>query len=130
MAILILQTMRSEFGSRKHKSEKWQWRHDVSPNSFEIVLFLLSGLVFGPSFLSISSLVLELWQFFPYKGLTRNPEIGNSPVSVLLNIWRLGKIRDTKFGKNISNKIVMNAAKCQGYKFYRFWVIKEKPTGS
>ena len=32
-------------------------------NFFDVVLFLLSGLVTGPSFMSISSLVLELWQF-------------------------------------------------------------------
>ena len=30
---------------------------------FDAVLFLLSSLVTGPSFMSISSLVLELWQF-------------------------------------------------------------------
>ena len=30
---------------------------------FEVVLFLLSGLVTGLSFMSISALVLELWQF-------------------------------------------------------------------
>ena len=30
---------------------------------FDVVLFLLSSLVTGPSFMSISSLVLELWQF-------------------------------------------------------------------
>ena len=29
----------------------------------DVVLFLLSSLVTGPSFMSISSLVLELWQF-------------------------------------------------------------------
>ena len=27
-----------------------------------------------------------------YKGLTRNPEIGNTPVQVLPNIWRLGEL--------------------------------------
>ena len=32
-------------------------------NVFDVVLFLLSSLVTGPSFMSISSLVLELWQF-------------------------------------------------------------------
>ena len=31
---------------------------------FDVVLFLLLSLVTGPSFMSISSLVLELWQFF------------------------------------------------------------------
>ena len=29
----------------------------------------------------------------------------------------------------VSNKVLLNAAKCQGYSFYRFWVIKGKPTG-
>ena len=32
-------------------------------NFFDVVLFLLSGLVTGPSFMSTSSLVLEFWQF-------------------------------------------------------------------
>ena len=38
-------------------------RYDVIINFFDIVLFLLSNLVTGPSFMSISSPVLELWQF-------------------------------------------------------------------
>ena len=50
-----------------HKSERWQWRY-ILPKCchhqfFDIALFLLSGLVTGPSFMSILSLVLELWQF-------------------------------------------------------------------
>ena len=32
-------------------------------NLFDVVLFLFSSLVTGPSFMSISSLVLKLWQF-------------------------------------------------------------------
>ena len=64
-----------------------------------------------------------------YKELTRNPQIGNTPAWVLPNIWRLRRVRNTKFGTNISNKILLNAEKCQGYSFYRFWVIKGKPTG-
>ena len=64
-----------------------------------------------------------------YKGLTRNPEIGNTPVWVLLNIWRLGRDTDTKFGMNVSNRELLNAAKFQGYSFHHFWVIKKKPTG-
>ena len=36
---------------------------------------------------------------------------------------------DTKFGTNVSNRMLLNAAKFQGYSFYRFWVIKGKPTG-
>ena len=66
---------------------------------------------------------------FFYKGLTRNPEIGNTPVWVLSNIWRLGRVRDTEFGTILSNKMLANATKWQGYSFYRFWVIKGKSTG-
>ena len=38
---------------------------DIASSSkfFDVVLFLLSSLVTGPSFMSISSLVQELWQF-------------------------------------------------------------------
>ena len=63
-----------------------------------------------------------------YKGLTRNPEIGNTSVWVLPNIWRLEWVRNTKFGTNVSNKMLLNVAKCLGCSFYRFWVIKGKPT--
>ena len=44
-----------------------------------------------------------------YKGLTRNPEIGNTPVSVLPNIWRLGQVGDTIFGMDVSNEMLLNA---------------------
>ena len=50
---------------------------------------------------------------FLYKELTKNPEIGINPVWVLLNIWRLGQVGDTKFDMNVSNKILLNAAKCR-----------------
>ena len=38
---------------------------DMAPstNLFDVILFLLPSLVTGPSFISVSSLVLELWQF-------------------------------------------------------------------
>ena len=46
-------------------------------NFFNITLFLLSSLVTGPSFMSVSSLVLELWQF----SFIRNwPEIWKSEI--------------------------------------------------
>ena len=66
---------------------------------------------------------------FFYKVLTINPEIGNTLVWVLHNTWGLGWVRDTKFGSNVSNKMLLNAAKYEGYSFYHFWVIKEKLTG-
>ena len=45
---------------------------------FDVVLFLLSSLVTGPSFMSILSLVWNYDNFF-YKGLTRNSEIEIPP---------------------------------------------------
>ena len=36
---------------------------------------------------------------------------------------------NTKFCANVSNRILLNAAKFQGCSFYRFWVIKRKRTG-
>ena len=84
-----------------------------SPNFLNSVLFFLS--------------ILVMTIFF-YKGLTKNPEIGNTPVWFLPIIWRLVRVIDTKFGANVSNRMLLNAAKCQGYSFYHAWVIKGKPT--
>ena len=63
---------------------------------------------------------------FFYKGLTRNPEIGNIPVWFLPNIWRLGKVMDTKFGTNIPNKILRNAAKFRITALTAFELLREK----
>ena len=61
-------------------------RHDVIVKFFDVVLFLLSRLVTGSSFMSISLLVLELWVFF-YKGLTRNLEIPPSEFCPISGDW-------------------------------------------
>ena len=63
---------------------------------------------------------------FFYKGLTRNPEIRNTLVWVLPNIQRLGQVMGTKFGTNVSNRMLLNAAKFQDY---RSWVIKGNQLG-
>ena len=68
--------------------------------------------------------------FWSYEVLTGIPEIRNTPVWVLVNIWRLRRVRDIKFGTHVSNKMLLYAGKCQGYSFCRFWVIKGKPSGS
>ena len=65
-----------------------------------------------------------------YKIFTAKKQpIINTPVWVLPKIWRKGRAMDTKLGTNVSNRMLMNAAKFQGYSFYRFLVIKGKPTG-
>ena len=90
--------------------------HEAIINFLDVVSFLLSSLVTGPSFLSISSLVLELWEFPFIRDRTRNPKIGNTPILVLSNIWRLGRVRNAKFGTNVFDKMLMNVAKCQGFR--------------
>ena len=57
-----MQTLCPEFGLRT--APNWQEIRKLTMTSqFDVVLFLLSSLVTGSSFMSISSLVLELWQF-------------------------------------------------------------------
>ena len=53
-----------------------------------------------------------------YKELTRNSEKRSNPVWVFLNIWRLRQVRDITIGTIASNKMLLNAAKCQGNSFY------------
>ena len=114
------------------KLEKWQLRHNFPKWSHRqifwhcfvslVKLSCLSkfhvNIITGSRVMTISF----------YKGLTRNPEIGNTPVWVSPIIWRLGRVRNTKLGTNVSNKMLLNTAKCQGNGFYCFWAIKGKPT--
>ena len=106
--------MRPESSSRIAPNWPWigkitmtsQFAHMTSSsNFFDVDFFDSSSLVTGPSFMSILPLVLELC----YKGLTRSLEIGNTPVWVLPNIWRLERLRDTNSGTNVSNEILPNA---------------------
>ena len=105
----------------KNGNEVTIFQHEIIVKFFDVDLFFLSSLVTGPSLISISPIVLEFWRDWP--------EIGNIPVWVLPNIWRLRRVRNTIFGMNVSNEMLLNVAKCQGYSFYRFWVITGKPTG-
>ena len=88
------------------------WHH-----FFDVVLFPLSSL-----------LVQVSCQHHHWFWNSGNPEIGSSLAWIFPNIWRLGQVMDTKFGTNVSNRILLKGAKFQGYSFYRFWVIKGKPT--
>ena len=100
-----------------------------SPIFFDVIFFLLSSLATGPSFMSISSQILELWQF---SHITDWPEIRKlvTPPSEFCPMsWDCSELGITKFGANVSNKMWLTAAKCQGYRFYCFWVIQGKTTG-
>ena len=68
----VLHTMHPESGFQIAQNWPKIWKMTMtsqfsdiisSSNIFDVVLFLLSNLVTGPSFIPILSLVLELWQF-------------------------------------------------------------------
>ena len=98
---------------------KFFWRYFVSRITFSYWSKFHVNIITGSGVMTI---------FFD-KGLTRNPEMGNTTVRVFPNIWRLEQVRDIKFGTNVSNEMLLNATKCQGYSFYRLWVFKRNPTG-
>lgn len=50
------------------------------------------------------------------------------PFWVLFIIWRLRQIRNTKFGKNVSNDMLANATDFQVYICYYFWALNGNPT--
>ena len=88
------------------------WRYHVS----------LVKLSYLSKFLVISMTGSGAMTIFVYKGLTRNLEIWNTLIWVFPNIWRLGQVKGTKFGKSVSNKMLVGIAKCHGYSFYHFRV--------
>ena len=99
----------------------WSSRKLSRPFSIKVHLVLLMSAFFtsyGPMFyvnIITGSIVMLI---FLYKGLTESLEIGNIPVWVLFYIWRLGRVRDTKFGMNVSDEILLNFVKFQGCSFF------------
>ena len=54
-----------------------------------------------------------------YKGLTRTPEM---EYLNLCNIWRLGRVRVTKFGTNVSDKKLLNVSQIR-VRTWRLWLL-------
>ena len=108
--------------NQKNDNDVTIFQHDLIIKFFWRCFVFLSKFSYRSKFHVNIITGSEIITIFYYEGLTRNPEIGNTPVWVLPNIWRLGWVRDTKAGKNVSNKMLLNAAKCQGYSFYCFWL--------
>ena len=88
---------------------------------FDVILFLKSSLVIAPSFMSISSLVLELWQFSFKRDCPEIRKLGIPP-SELPNIWRLGRVMNTKFGM-IEDRIIKCYWTLQNFKITVFTVF-------
>ena len=99
-------------------SSTFFWRRLVSPVKFSYWSKFHVNIVTGSKVMTISF----------YEGLTRNPEIGKYSCLCFAQHLETGRVKNTKFGKSVSNKMLLNAAKCQGCSFYRFWNIKGKPT--
>ena len=67
---------------------------------------------------------------FFYKGLkSRNPEIRNTPVLVLPNTWRLGRVRDIKLDADVSNEKLLNAANVRVTAFTSSELLRENQQG-
>ena len=113
----------------KNDNDVTIFRHDVNVKFFWRCFVSLVKFSYWSKFHVNIITGSGIMTIFFYKGLTRNPEIGNTHVWVFPNIWRLGWVMDTTFGTNVSNRMLLNAAEFQGYSFYRFWIIKGKPTG-
>ena len=80
-----------------------------SSNLFQVVMFSQSSLVSKFHFNMIIGFALIT--IFVFKGLTRNPKIGNSPVWILPYNWGQRRARDSKFDTNLSNEKLLNDTK-------------------
>ena len=103
------------------------WKDDKTSSSIFLKLLSISLVKFSYWSKFLVNIITGVMAIFIYKEL-KSQIIGNIPIWVLPNNWRLKQVRNTKFDTNVSKKMLLNAAKCQGYTFYHFWVIKEKPT--
>ena len=96
-----------------------------SSNVFDVALFRLRSLATGPSFMTISLLVLELWQFcfirdWPEIRKLETPQPELCPIS--------GDCSKLEI-PNFARKSLMKCYSMQKNAFYHFWVIKGKTTG-
>ena len=90
-----------------------------SSSFFNVIVFSLSSFVSKFHFNIITG--FGVMTFFVYKGLTRNPEIGNTRIWILPYNLGLGVAHKRKVIVNYSNKKLMKAVKVHGYSF--FWLL-------
>ena len=113
---------------QKNDNDVTIFRHDIIVKFFWLCFVSFFKFSYWPKFHVNIITGSEIITISFYKGLTRNPEIGNTPVWVLSNIWRLREVMDIKLGTNVSNKVLLNAAKLQGYCSNRFWAKYPPPS--
>ena len=105
------------------------FRHDIIVKFFDAVLFLLSSLVTGPSFRSISSLFLKIWQSYFIRDW---PEIRKSeiPLSGFFSIsGDGGKLRIPNLARMSLIEYYWMQQHARVCRFCCFWVIKGKTSG-
>ena len=88
-----------------HFTEKIFWRCRVSRVKFSYWSIFHVDIITGSGVMTI----------FIYKGLTKNPEIGNTLNWVLLNIWRLERVKETKFSTNVSRYWMLQNARVTAF---------------
>ena len=75
------------------------FRHDVNIKFFWRCFVCLVNFSYWSKFHVNIMTGSGIMKIFLYKGLTRNPKIGNTPVWVLPNVWRLGRVMDTHLAR-------------------------------
>ena len=105
--------------------------YDMTPSSIFFDVFFVSLVKFssGPSFMSISWLVLELWQFYFIRDWPeiRKSEIPSSEFCPISGDW--GKLWIPNLARVSLIEYYWMLQNARGYSFYHFWVIKGKLTG-
>ena len=100
------------------------WKNDNGVSFFLHDMSCRKSFKFPPSFMSISLLALELWQFL---FINDWPEIQKSEIRLpeFFLISRDWGDLGIPFGRHVSNEKLLNAAKCQDYSFYRSELLRE-----
>ena len=104
------------------------WFVDRTLPFFDGVVFLLSSLFSGPSFMPKSLPLQELRQFLLIRNLSRSPVIENTTSEFCPIFGYSSELRIPNLARMFLMKVIY-AAKCQIYTPYCFWVIKRKPAG-
>ena len=99
--------------NRKNDNDIIVCQHDIIVNFFDV---FWRCCIFRVEFHSGPSVIPNCYWFWSYHNF------GNVSSEFCLISRDLGRVRDTRFGMNASNEMLLNTAKCQGYNFYLLWV--------